>query len=98
MRDIKELVLAWYTEDDGTEEEFNYCEKFLTEVHNDEVHHHKWVTYSTVFKDTLTEKYYEAWVQRIDDGYWGECEVIGEGCFEVVPKEVVSIVWEKVDV
>lgn len=96
MRDIKELVLAWYNEDDGTEEEFEYCDKNLIEIFSDDVHNHKWITYSTVYKDTSTEKYYKAWVRRTDNGYWGDSEKVDEGCYEVVPKEIKTTIYEAV--
>lgn len=95
MRDIKDVVLSWYNED-GDDEEVFYCEEFLEEICSKEDHDYKYVTCSTVYKDKSTGKFYKAWVKRVDDGYWGENARVDEGCYEVVPKEITTTVYEVV--
>lgn len=94
MENIEDMILRWHTDDDMTDEEVTYCEEHLTKsLHNDEVHDHKWVTWSSVYKHTITGKFYKAWVQNVDDGYWGDGEKVSSGCFEVVPKEITSTIY-----
>lgn len=92
--DMIKIVEQWHRDDgDGTEEEFNYCSTHLEVVDSSEDVDGKYVTYSTVYKDNNTGKYYEAYTVRTNNGYWSDSEFIDRGCFEVVPQQVVKTVY-----
>jgi len=92
MNNIEKIVLDWYQEryDD---EYIPYCEENIVEICSDEVHNHKWVTYSTVFEDKNTGKFYKAWTKRTDNGYWSDSEIVDEGCHEVFPKQITKTIY-----
>ena len=93
MENIEDIILRWNAEEDMTDEEVEYCEQNLVIKGSDEIHNHQWVTYSTVYQDVSTEKFYKVWVKHTDTGYWGDSEKVDEGCFEVVPKEIIKTIY-----
>lgn len=98
MIDVKKAIMSWAHYEDCDEEQFQYCDKYIgCEIATYNKGSGKYITECSVFKDENTGKHYQLEVVRTNSGYWSDSETISAACFEVVPKEVVSIVWEKVD-
>lgn len=92
--DMFKVVMLWHSEDeDVTEEEFEYCATYLEEIESSEDVDGKYVTYSTVYKDNNTGKYYRASTVRTNCGYWGDSDKVSERCVEVVPKEITKTIY-----
>ena len=66
------------------------------QVHSEEEHNHKTVTYTEVFNLVGTDEYFEVSTDRDDVGYWGDGERYDPEFRKVVPvKKVVEIIeWK----
>lgn len=96
--DMFKIVQQWHNDDgDATQEEFEYCAAYLEEIESSEDVDGKYITYSTVYKDNNTGKYYEAYTVRTNNGYWGDSDKADEGCYEVVPKEITKTIYVAVE-
>lgn len=91
--DMFKVVMIWHSEDCLEDEEFEYCVPHLEEVESSEDVDGKYVTYSTVYKDNNTGKYYEASTVRTNNGYWSDSDVVDKYCYEVVPKEITKTIY-----
>lgn len=91
--DMLKIVQQWNSEDEMEEGDEAYCSEHLKKVEESEDVDGKYVTYSVVYKDTNTDKFYEAYVVRTNNGYWGDSEMTDEGCYEVVPKEITKTIY-----
>lgn len=93
MENIKDVILRWHTKEYMTDEEEKYCEQHLNELESSDEVDYKWVSYSAIYKDNDTGKFYNAWVKRTNRGYWSDSEKVDEWCYEVVPKEITKTIY-----
>ena len=68
------------------------------QVHSDEEHNHKTVTYTEVWQLVGTEEYFEISTDRDDVGYWGDGERYDPEFRKVKPIKETRVVttWEGV--
>lgn len=91
--DMLKIVQQWNSEEEMEDGDEAYCSEHLKQVEESEDVDGKYVTYSTVYKDNNTGKFYEAYVVRTNNGYWGDSDVTDERCCEVVPKEITKTIY-----
>lgn len=91
--DMLKIVQQWNSEDEMEESDEAYCSTYLKKVEESEDVNGKYVTYSVVYKDNNTGKYYEAYTVRTNNGYWSDSDKTDEGCYEVVPKEITKTIY-----
>ena len=87
------IVQQWNSEEEMEEGDEAYCSAYLKKVEESEYVDGKYVTYSTVYEDTNTDKFYEAYVVHTNTGYWREREEVDKYCYEVVPKEITKTIY-----
>lgn len=91
--DMLKIVQQWNSEDEMEESDEAYCSAYLKKVEESEDVDGKYVTYSTVYKDTSTGKFYRANVVHTNSGYWRDSEEVDKYCREVVPKEITKTIY-----
>lgn len=68
------------------------------QVHSEEEHNHKTVTYTEVFNLVGTDEYFEVSTDRDDVGYWGDAEWYDPEFRKVIPKKEIVEITKWVDV
>lgn len=91
--DMLKIVQQWNSEDEMEEGDEAYCSEHLRKVEESEDVNGKYVTYSVVYKDTNTGKFYRAYVVRTNNGYWSDSDVVDKYCHEVVPQEITKTIY-----
>lgn len=91
--DMLKIVQQWNSEEEMEEGDEAYCSTYLKKVEESEDVNGKYVTYSVVYKDNNTGKFYRAYVVRTNNGYWGDSEEVDEYCHEVVPQEITKTIY-----
>ncbi len=91
--DMLKIVQQWNSEEEMEESDEAYCSAYLKKVEESEDVDGKYVTYSVVYKDTNTGKFYEAYVVSTNSGYWRESDVVDKYCREVVPQEITKTIY-----